>query len=234
VHEYQIQAIGVIHSPYKEKFGTPRQSGLIPVQSKIELFSPYNQIEAFKEIKGFSHIWINFVFHQALSNQWKPQVRPPRLGGNEKVGVFASRSPFRPNNLGQSVVRFIGIEQKQKKLIVVIEGGDLIDGTPIVDIKPYIPYVDSILTASGGFAGKSPEATLQVGFSTEAEKQLALIPNDQEFKRFLEQVLSLDPRPAYKNIQDTHEYGLNLDGYNIRWQVNNSQIQVMSILPVTV
>ncbi len=234
MHEYQIQAIGVIHSPYKEKFGTPRQSGLISVQSKIELFSPYNQIEAFKEIEGFSHIWVNFIFHQALGSQWKPQVRPPRLGGNKKVGVFASRSPFRPNNLGQSVVRLVGIEQKPKSLTVVIEGGDLIDGTPIVDIKPYIPYVDSIPNASGGFADKSPEAKLQVSFSTEAKQQLAAIADHQEFKQFLEQVLSLDPRPAYKNSGDTQEYGLNLGDYNIRWKVSELRIQVMSILPISV
>jgi len=229
VQNYSLQPIGIAHSPYKEKFGTPRQPGLINVQCSIELLPPYNQMDAFKGLDGFSHIWVSFIFHQAMRDQWQPTVRPPRLGGNEKVGVFASRSPFRPNNLGLSVVKLLNIEQQSNKLSLHVEGLDVIDGTPVVDIKPYIPYVDAIPAATEGFASGAPEKKLEVEFTQQAEQQLETIEHPEQFRQLVIDVLQLDPRPAYKQSQEQGEYGISLDSYNIRWSVNHLTVTVLEV-----
>lgn len=202
-------------------------------QCSIELIPPYNQMDALKGLEGFSHIWVSFIFHQAIrdpqSNKWQPTVRPPRLGGNEKVGVFASRSPFRPNNLGLSVVKLLSIEQEAEKLLLHVEGLDVIDGTPVVDIKPYIPYVDAIPTATEGFATGAPEKKLAVEFTEQAEQQLKAVENPEQFRQLIIDVLQLDPRPAYKQSQEQGEYGILLGEYNIRWEVKAQVAQITGI-----
>ena len=226
---YTLQPIGIIHSPYKEKFGTPRQPGLVYAQCSIELLPPYNQIEALKGLEGFSHIWVSFIFHQAIRDQWQPTVRPPRLGGNEKVGVFASRSPFRPNNLGLSVVKLLDIEQQAGKLLVQVEGLDVIEGTPVVDIKPYIPYVDAIPDAKEGFATGAQDKKLKVEFTQQAEQQLEDIENSENLRQLIIDVLQLDPRPAYKQQEEQGEYGILLDDFNVRWAVKDKSVLVVSV-----
>ena len=242
MQNYTLQPIGTVHSPFKEKFGTPRQPGLVNAQCSIELLPPYNQMDALKGLEGFSHIWVSFIFHRAIRdpqsnpqfnpqpNKWQPTVRPPRLGGNEKIGVFASRSPFRPNNLGLSVAKLIDIEQRGKKLFIHVEGLDIIDSTPVVDIKPYIPYVDAIPDASEGFATGAPEKKLEVEFTQQAEQQLKKIENAENLRRLIIDVLELDPRPAYKQSEQKGDFGVRLEDYNIRWKVTGNSVCVMELL----
>mgnify|MGYP001828126492 CR=1 FL=1 len=228
--KYSLDPIGIVHSPFKEKFGIPRQPGLVWVKSQIELLAPYNLPEAVSGLEGFSHIWVTFVFHQAMREQWSPLVRPPRLGGNRKVGVFASRSPFRPNHLGLSVVRLEKIEQKDQKLLLHVCSFDVVDGTPVVDIKPYIPYVDRIEGAAAGFAVEAPQPVFQVNFSESAEQQLQEI-DVEEFRQLVSEVLSYDPRPAYRQSESGGQFGILLDKYNVRWEVRDDRIWVLSINP---
>jgi len=233
-NSYNIHPIGIVHSPFKEKFGTPRQPGLVKAKCSIELLPPYNRMDALKGLEGFSHIWIHFIFHQAIreqhSNSWQPTVRPPRLGGNEKVGVFASRSPFRPNNIGLSVARLVKIEQSDSRLLLHVEGLDIVDGTPVIDIKPYIPYVDAIPDAFEGFATGAPEKKLSVTLSDEAENQLKAAENPQELRQLIIEVLQTDPRPAYKSNEKEGEYGILLYEYNIRWRIVDNKAVVEVIL----
>ena len=166
-----MEAIGYIRTPFREKFGVPRQPGLATAaQGVLELAPPFDRPESLEGLEGFSHVWLLWRFHLAVrkSEDWSPTVRPPRLGGNRRLGVFATRSPFRPNPLGLSAVRLLAVERRACRL--VLGGVDLVDGTPVFDIKPYAPYTDSIPDAAGGFADASPEARLCVMFSAEAQK----------------------------------------------------------------
>ncbi len=228
--KYSLEPIGIVHSPFKEKFGIPRQPGLVRVKSQIELLAPYNLPEAVSGLEEFSHVWVTFVFHQAMREHWSPLVRPPRLGGNRKVGVFASRSPFRPNHLGLSVVRLEQIESKERKLLLHVDGLDVVDGTPVVDIKPYIPYVDRIEAAAAGYAMEVPQAVFQVNFSESAEQQLQEI-NVEDFRLLISEVLAFDPRPAYRQAESGGQFGILLDKFNVRWEVRDDQIWVLSIIP---
>ncbi len=170
--EINLQPIGIIRSPFKEKFAVPRQPGLVTIiEAELELLPFCNQREALRGLEDFSHIWLIFLFHQNLDRPWHPTVRPPRLGGNQRVGVFASRSPFRPNPLGLSAVELLGTEWKTSGSVLRLRGTDLVDGTPILDIKPYLPYTDSLPQATGAFALHRP-ATIAVNFSPQAEQQL--------------------------------------------------------------
>lgn len=180
IDRFEFQSIGRVHSPYKEKFAIPRQPGLVSAaKGHIALLGDCNREEILRGIEGFSHIWLSFVFHQAIKEDWKPMVRPPRLGGNQKVGVFASRSPFRPNPIGLSVVKLDGIEKQTlnnqaSQWRVNFSGGDLLDGTPILDIKPYIPYADALPDATGGFASCAPNNKISVNFAPGLEAILHL------------------------------------------------------------
>ena len=152
-----LQPVGILHSPYKEKFAVPRQPGLVPsARARLELLPPCNDAQTLRGIEQFSHLWLIFQFHECASQGWHPTVRPPRLGGNERVGVFASRSPFRPNGLGLSVVQLLGVHQQGPRLWLELAGIDLVDGTPILDIKPYVPYADSHPQACGGLLFHQP------------------------------------------------------------------------------
>ncbi len=231
---YPLEPIAIIHSPFKEKFATPRQPGLVTaVTASIEFLPELIPPEAVRELEGFSHIWLIFLFHHNWQQSWQPTVRPPRLGGNQRVGVFASRSPFRPNPIGLSAVRLISIDYAGGRVELTVQGADLIDGTPILDIKPYLPYSDSITEATGGFAERTPGARLQVEFSEPARRQLAdYSTRTPALKDLIIETLSLDPRPAYRQQQeDGREYGVLLDQFNLRWRVEGERVIVVSIEP---
>jgi tRNA (adenine37-N6)-methyltransferase len=229
---YDCQPIATIHSPYREKFSAPRQPGLAPtVRAQVELHPEFASPEAVRGLDGFSHIWLIFLFHQTLGQGWKPTVRPPRLGGNKRVGVFACRSPFRPNPIGLSAVKLLSIDCSEGRVVLEVQGADLIDGTPILDIKPYLPYTDGITEAEGGFADRAPVAALQVEFSAEARGQLVnFSAQTPELETLICETLALDPRPAYKRDGDSkREYGVLLDCYNVRWFVDGERVVIVEI-----
>ena len=229
---YELTTIGIVHSPFKEKFGTPRQPGLITEAIfSIELLAPYDKKEALQGIEQFSHLWISFIFHKNKDKAWTPKVRPPRLGGNKNIGVFASRSPYRPNPIGLSAVELIGIREENNKLWVDIKGADLVDGTPVLDIKPYILYSDSIKQATAGYAEQPPSAKLEVEFSEQAQQQLQLA-NEQhpQLEKIIRQVIELDPRPAYASDDEPEKkYGAKLFEFDVKWQVQKGIATVISL-----
>jgi len=223
-NKVEFNYIGQVHSPYKEKFAIPRQPGLVSAaKGTITLTGDANNSELVRELAEFSHIWVLFVFHGTQEQGWKPLVRPPRLGGNKKVGVLATRSTFRPNPIGMSVVKLESIVTEDKQVILHISGIDLLDQTPIIDIKPYVPYSDSLPTAQAGFAQSPPEISLSVTFSDKTKQSLiAEVKEYPELANLITQVLCQDPRPAYKqNKLDTKLYGMRLYGFNIVWQMQS-------------
>ncbi len=221
----QMQIIARMRSDFPTKFGIPRQSGLVESLRSTIIFEPeFRNADALRGIEGYSHLWLIWQFSEAVRTQWSPTVRPPRLGGNTRMGVFATRSPFRPNSLGLSSVRLLGLEQTAEYGTVIhVAGADLMDGTPIFDIKPYIPYCDSHPEASGGFTDTANDFLLTVDFP---ELLLKQIPEDKQ--QALIDVLTHDPRPSYQN--DTERiYGLNFAGFDIRFTVKDSALTVIEI-----
>ena len=234
---FKFTAIATVNSPYKEKFAIPRQPNLVSAaKGTVVLTGDANNHELVRDIEQFSHLWLLFVFNATQAQGWKPLVRPPRLGGNKKTGVLATRSTFRPNPIGMSVVKLDRVEHIQVKgipqSILHISGIDLLHGTPIIDIKPYLPYSDAIPHADGGFAQTEPEAKLTVKWSVQAQTDLAKYQQEySELPLFIEQVLAQDPRPAYKqNKSDNKIYGMILYDLNIQWQIKNlTHIEVLNI-----
>ncbi|WP_022942516.1 tRNA (N6-threonylcarbamoyladenosine(37)-N6)-methyltransferase TrmO [Psychromonas hadalis] len=229
MNNFSLQTIATIHSPYKEKFAVPRQPGLVPsANALLEILPPYNDINAFVGLEAYSHLWLMFIFHKNKpQSNWQPMVRPPRLGGNKRIGVFATRSPNRPNPIGLSLVEFHGVIQKEGKLFLQLSNIDLVDGTPIVDIKPYIPYADSKPEAKAGFAQLIPESSMLVNFS---QQSLEMLANNEELKTLITEVLKQDPRPAYKKGKaDKKTYAMHLLDFNVFWQVNNNTTTVTAI-----
>ncbi|WP_145587853.1 tRNA (N6-threonylcarbamoyladenosine(37)-N6)-methyltransferase TrmO [Yersinia aldovae] len=231
---FSFNQIGVIRSPYKEKFAVPRQPGLIEDGGgELQFIPPYNQPEAVRGLSGFSHVWVIFIFHQTMEGGWRPTVRPPRLGGNTRMGVFATRSTFRPNPIGMSLIELKGVRSQGGEVILELGSLDLVDGTPVIDIKPYLPFAESRPQARAGFAQSVPDADMQVCFSSRAEQQLA----DQQqrypqLRRFISQVLAQDPRPAYrKGDHESREYAVLLLEFNVCWRVMGSQTEVLSLDP---
>jgi len=226
--QFTFDAIGVIRSPFKEKFGIPRQSGLMSAaQAVLELLPPYDRDEAVRGLDGFSHIWITFVFHAVRQGDWSPTVRPPRLGGNQRLGVFATRATHRPNPIGLSVVELTGIKREQGRLMLELRGADLLDGTPVLDIKPYVPYVDAVPAARAGFADGAPQACLQVTFAPEAE---AACTGRPQLREFIVQMLQYDPRPAYHGDEEPGRiYGVRVFDCNVRWRVEDGSAHVVEI-----
>ena len=227
---YHIDPVGFIQSPYKEKFAVPRQPRLAPsATSRLKLVGDANSPEAVRGIEQFSHLWLLFLFDQNLDAGWRPTVRPPRLGGNERIGVFASRATFRPNGIGMSAVELKGVVQEGNQTYLELGSVDLVDNTPIIDIKPYIPYSDSIPEALGGFAEKEPNV-LDVYLSIEAQKSLASHPQKSHIEAVIKEVLGQDPRPAYKKGKaDTKEYAVNLFDLNVKFIVDSNSITVTAI-----
>ncbi|UGA54152.1 tRNA (N6-threonylcarbamoyladenosine(37)-N6)-methyltransferase TrmO [Vibrio sp. VB16] len=228
--DYTLEPIGIIHTPYKEKFAVPRQPRLAPsATARIQLSGQSNSPEAVRGIEQFSHLWLLFMFDQNLHAGWTPTVRPPRLGGNERVGVFSSRSPFRPNGIGMSAVELKGVKQEEGQIWIELGSVDLVDGTPIIDIKPYIPYSDSIFDANGGFAQTEPKL-LKVVFSALADQQIGFHANKEQVRAVINEVLRQDPRPAYKKNQiDSKEYAANLFDLNVKFKVNDELVIVTAI-----
>lgn len=228
---YQFQPIGIIRSPYKEKFGIPRQPALAPsCRATLELLPPYNQPDCVRGLEVFSHIWVTFVFHETQERGWQPLVRPPRLGGNAKVGVFASRSTHRPNPMGLSLVKLAGIDVSDG-VRLILQGVDLLDGTPVLDIKPYIPFVEALPNAVGGFA-ETPPPALSISWSPQAHADLtALSQPPAGLATLIEEVLAQDPRPAYQDDPE-RRYGIRLYDYNIRFRVNGLCAEVLEIQPI--
>ncbi len=228
--EYAIEPIGVIHSCYTEKFGIPRQPGLVKsATGTVEILPPCDREEMFKELDSFSHIWLQFLFHKAIDDGWRPTVRPPWLGGQKRVGLFASRSPHRPNFLGMSVVRYLGLRRETGKVLLDISELDLLEGTPIVDIKPYVPYSDSIENAGSGFV-RFAEETINVSFTGEAEAICLQYKQqkNRDLRKLIAEVLAQDPRPASQ--RGSHrEYGMLLWNMNVRWRVDGAGFTVFSI-----
>ncbi|MDD3991883.1 MAG: tRNA (N6-threonylcarbamoyladenosine(37)-N6)-methyltransferase TrmO [Desulfobacterales bacterium] len=226
---YRFHPIGCIHSGFPEKFGIPRQAGLVPEATAVlELFAPYGRAETLAGLETFSHLWVVFVFHAHLKRSWHPTVRPPRLGGNRRIGLFASRSAFRPNPIGMSAVRLAGIRQAGNRAEIEIGGGDFLDGTPVLDIKPYLPYADAIAEATGGYAAAAPPR-LPVAFSPEAEAACRRI-DDGSLKDLIAGVLANDPRPAYDGKRDAKTvYGMRIRDLDVHWRVSEGRVTVVSV-----
>jgi len=226
-----IQPVAVVSSPFAEKFGVPRQSGLAPsARGEVRLLAPFDDPAMLQGLEGFSHIWLTFQFDRCVGQGWRPRVRPPRLGGNVEVGVWASRSPFRPNGLGLSAVRLLEVVTAPAPLLRVA-GIDLLDGTPVFDIKPYLPYSDAIGDATGGFAPAAPEAKLPVTFLPRAELDLAALPDPEGMRRLVGEVLAMDPRPAYRQgSEPQRRYGMRLAGLDVHWCVTDEGIEVQDLV----
>ena len=220
-----IQVIARMHSDFATKFGIPRQSGLVEELKSTIVFEPeFRNPDALRGIEDFSHLWIIWQFSEAVRTGWNPMVRPPRLGGNTRIGVFATRSPFRPNNLGLSSVKLLGVEHTEKLGTVLHVGGaDLMDGTPIFDIKPYIAYGDSHPEARGGFTDTAGDFLLNVEFPEELLKKL---PESKQEAAVA--VLTHDPRPSYQRKPD-RVYGLTFAGFDLRFQVRDDVLTVIEV-----
>ncbi|ARD23139.1 tRNA (N6-threonylcarbamoyladenosine(37)-N6)-methyltransferase TrmO [Shewanella japonica] len=232
-----IEAVAICRTPYKQKFGIPRQPGLVNVKGWVELTPKFNQLDAVRGIEQYSHLWLLFCFHENLAQGWKNTVRPPRLGGNEKLGVFATRSTFRPNGIGQSVVKLHSVVRRNGKICLEISGMDLLDGTPIIDIKPYIPFSDAIDNATGGIAQSAPEL-IEVQYSSLAETQVlahSKALDISHLQQVITDVLAQDPRPAYKKAKvDLKIYQVALFDIDVFWRVNDKTIEVIEIKPTSV
>ncbi len=227
--DLNLKVIGSISSPYEEKFAIPRQPGLVTAAKSSIVFSKqFNREELLRGLDEFSHIWIVFLFHEAIRDQWKPMVRPPRLGGNQKVGVFASRSPFRPNPIGLSVVKKNQITNINGQWRIEFEGGDLLNQTPVIDVKPYVPYADAIPEAQAAYAEEAPAADTKVIFLPMAQSQLDDHRKYPELQQLIEQVLAQQPQPAYKKMR-SESYGMTLYDLNIRWHIAEDVIYVESV-----
>lgn len=220
-----MDVIARMHSDFSTKFGIPRQSGLVEELRSTIVFEPeFRNDDALRGIEEFTHLWIIWQFSEAVRQGWSPTVRPPRLGGNTRMGVFATRSPFRPNNLGLSCVRLLGMEHtKEYGTVLHVGGADLMDGTPIFDIKPYIPYSDCKIDATGGFTDRAEDFLLKVDFPEELLKKLP-----EQKREALIGVLSHDPRPSYQK-DPQRVYGLNFAGFNIRFTVQGGLLTVQEV-----
>ncbi len=221
-----LKVIARIHTDFPTKFGIPRQSGLINALKAVIVFEPeYSNPYALRGLEGFSHIWLIWGFSENIRNKWAPMVKPPRLGGNKRKGVFATRSPFRPNPIGLSSVKLEGIELfTGRGPLLYVSGADLMDNTPIYDIKPYLPYTDSHPDALGGFADPLTDYTLKVDFP---ERWLCMIPEDR--REAIAGVLACDPRPSYQKDPD-RIYGVEFAGFDVRFTVKEKLLTVYEVV----
>ena len=220
----EFHKIAYIKTDFPCKFGIPRQSGLADTKGTIIFEKEYRNIDALRGIEAYSHLWILWEFSQALRDRWSPTVRPPRLGGNERVGVFATRSPLRPNPIGMSCVKLKSVEiDAEYGPILHVTGADMVDGTPIYDIKPYLPYVDSHPEAKGGFAEELKGKKLEVVLSQECEELFC-----EDERRILVQILSQDPRPSYQN-DPARIYGMEYAGWEIKFRIEGERLFVCKI-----
>ena len=224
-----MEIIARVRNDFPTKFGLPRQSGLVPELVSTIVFEPeYRVAEALRGIETYSHLWLIWGFHQAVregeDQAWKPTVRPPRLGGNTRMGVFATRSPFRPNPLGLTVVKLLSVEDTPEGKVLIVSGADMMDSTPVYDIKPYLPYVDSIPEAVGGFTEEKAAYHLDVDFP---EELLAQVPESQ--REALLGILAQDPRPAYQH-DENRVYGFAYGALDVRFRVAEGRLTVVKII----
>ena len=224
-----MKPIAYVKTDFGTKFGVPRQSGLVPeLKGEIRFLSEYSRPEAFRELEGFSHIWVIWEFSEAKREKWSPTVRPPRLGGNKRIGVFATRSPFRPNNIGLSCLKLDEIVFEDNTAVLKVSGIDMMNGTPVFDIKPYIPRADCIPSASEGYTAETKKHFLEVVFPDELKEKLPgeIIPA-------VEGILKNDPRPSY--IDDAERiYGVEFSGFDIKFSVKDKILTVKEICPLTI
>ncbi|MFZ5571524.1 MAG: tRNA (N6-threonylcarbamoyladenosine(37)-N6)-methyltransferase TrmO [Thermodesulfobacteriota bacterium] len=230
---YTFRPIGYFHSCFKEKFGIPRQPGIVEnARGQLELLPDHGSPDTVRGLEDFSHIWLLFVFHAVTHRRQRTTVRPPRLGGNRRMGVFATRSGFRPNPIGMSVAELEGISRRQGSLLLHLKGIDLLDGTPVLDVKPYLPYADAVMKATGGFAETEQPPLLRVEFDPEPlrhcmDREAADIP---ELHRFIVQMLENDPRPAYhRKHPQPKTFGTKVFDLEVRWVVSGDQARVIEI-----
>lgn len=221
-----LKVIATIHTDFPSKFGIPRQGGLVDALKATITFEPeYRDASALRGLEGYSHLWLIWQFSESVMEGWSPTVKPPRLGGNRRMGVFATRSPFRPNPLGLSCVKLDGVEMSGPQGPVLhVAGADLMDGTPIFDIKPYIPYADSHPEATGGFTDSADYTRLAVDFP---EALLNTIPRDK--REALIEVLAQDPRPGYRHGDSDRRYGVAFAGFDVRFTVNGNTLTVIEV-----
>jgi tRNA-Thr(GGU) m(6)t(6)A37 methyltransferase TsaA len=221
----EVTPIGHIKSPWSERFGIPRQASLAQaIKCTIVLDGPGDMQQSLRGLSDFSHIWILFHFHETKGKSWKPIVRPPRLGGKEGRGVFATRSPFRPNPIGLSAVKLLGIHLNEKHPILEVEGGDFLDGTPVLDIKPYVPYADQISSAQGAWASDE-DPLLSIVWQT-------LPPDNTSARYAIERTIALDPRPAWERGLDGangQSWGVRVDDFEVRWSVKDGKAVIFSL-----
>ncbi len=224
-NQLTLRQIAYIRTDFKEKFGIPRQSGRAPSLTAEIVFLPaFRAEEALRGIEGFSHLWLLFDFSLAHREEWSPTVRPPRLGGNERVGVFASRSPFRPNPVGLSCVRLLGVEKrKEEGCVLLVAGADLLDDTPIFDIKPYLPFADCVTDATAGYAGAQAHHRLEVDFPKELLERVS-----EEKRAGLCECLADDPRPSYQE-DPARTYGMRFANYEIKFTVQGNILTVKKV-----
>lgn len=233
MRDLTLRVIACIRTDFPEKFGVPRQSGLADTRGEIVFEPEYRNPEALRGIEEYSHLWILWGFSENMEKEaggltgtgrsWHPTVRPPRLGGNQRIGVFATRSPFRPNPLGLSCVRLEKLEKRREGLVLCVSGVDMTDGTPVYDIKPYLPYVDAHPGAAEGFAGQVKSYGLSVDFP---HRLLEEVPKDR--RTALRQILSQDPRPSYQ--EDPHRvYGMTYAGLEVKFMVRDDVLTVCSV-----
>ena len=222
--EFNVKIIAKIYTEFDEKFGIPRQSGLVETVGKIVFEPEYRNPEALRGIDGYSHLWLLWQFSEAVRDTWSPTVRPPRLGGNKRMGVFATRSPFRPNPIGLSSVKLLEVKHTESEgTVLIVEGADLLSGTPIYDVKPYLPFTDSHPDAKGGFADDVKEYEIEVEMSDEVRAKLT----SDEAKKLIA-LLRQDPRPSYKS-EDDKIYGMKLSGKEIKFKYENCKLLVTEI-----
>lgn len=220
---FSMTAIGVVRSPFSDKFGIPRQPELVPAAQTTLLLNDDFGEESVRGLAEFDYIWVQFVFHEAIAEGWAQMVRPPRLGGKQKKGVFATRSPHRPNHLGLSLLRLIRVETDSRPIRLICGGSDLLDGTPILDIKPYLPFVESKANAQSGFVDGAPPQLLVQWVDDCDASHLA-----ENTRLIIEQCLAQDPRPAYQNIPE-RVYGMTVAGVEVKFRVEENRALILSI-----
>lgn len=227
--EYSVRPIGILHSPYREKFGIPRQPGLVPQALSQLRLAPEISAACLSQLTDFSHLWLLFLAHASAAHGWQPTVRPPRLGGNATVGVLASRSLFRPNPIGLSLVELVSIETGAHGSVLWLRGADVLDGTPIIDIKPYLPWADGAENVRAGYA-PAPPTQRPVVWTETALADCAALALSADTMRLIEGVLAQDPRPAYRATEeDAREYGVWLENVNVRFRVMVERVEVIRL-----
>ena len=228
----ELITIATMRTPFAQKFAIPRQPNLVDSAiGDIVFTKQFADSDFLRQIEGFSHLWILFIFHATAEKGWSPTVQPPRLGGKERVGVFASRSPFRPNPIGLSVVRNLGIVESSEQLILRVGGVDMLDGTPVIDIKPYVAYADALPDAVSGFAEQAPGHGRKLVFTEQALPKLAEIEQLYPgIEGLIRGVLSQDPRPAWRTAKDdSKQYGMTLYDINIKWRIDEDKILILDL-----